>query len=163
MRLIGYRGEGNLFFLPVFIRTSRFPNQLFKLKFYVDTGASITAISDTDALANGIPYHDLQMDSMKPTGIVGSINTRILPDCEVIFWLDEAIMYSRKWRILRIMDRGDPINAKADSRISLLGVDFLQNFRISFQGHRVILEKEFTPSQIPSLPKVKRFKANLPT
>jgi hypothetical protein len=62
------------------------------------------------------------------------------------------------------MDRGDKVTAIKYNQISLLGIEFIKNFRISFQDDFIILEKEVLPPipKIPSLPKVIPFKMKLP-
>jgi len=128
----------------------------------VDTGASFTAISDTDAYRNQIPYHDLRMDSYETYGITGTIRTRQLPNSEIYFLTDKKTNYRVQFPLLRIMDRGIYTNAIYNPRTSLLGIDVLHNFKISFQGDMVILEKDQAQTEIPSLPKIIPFKPNLP-
>jgi len=51
LKIIGGRGSGNLFYIPTIVRAQNInQNKFFSVRFYVYTGASVTSISDTDAI-----------------------------------------------------------------------------------------------------------------
>jgi hypothetical protein len=143
LQIIGGRGAGNLFYIPVAVR-SPFINQnkYFIIRFYVDTGASTTSISDTDAIKNRINYTQciINPEAIRIAG-GGTIRTRIVSNPELVFLTEENQYYFHKLGTLHIMDRNNSIDAIINPTISLLGIDFLENFTISFKNNFVYLEK----------------------
>lgn len=142
VRLTGSRESYNVFSLLGFVKSSFFPNRLHPIRFIVDTGASYTLISDTDAITNNIPYDKLPFGPHEVYGISGSARTRHLPNCEILFVTDQSNNHSVKYPFLRIMDRGNSDKAIFNRAKSLLGMDALQDFRISFKGDRIMLERD---------------------
>ena len=143
LKIIGGRGSGNLFYIPTIVRAQNInQNNFFNIRFYVDTGASITSISDTDALKNRINYLlcNINPYSTKIAG-GGYLRTRIVQNPEIGFLTEENKFYSHRLERIEIMDRGNPFDAVTNPAMSLLGIDFLQNFTISFKNNFVFLEK----------------------
>jgi hypothetical protein len=140
LRVIGCRNIYGLFYLPVVIKSRILPNLVVKLSLCVDTGASVTTISDTDALRNEIPIDSLDSGSEIAQGFGGSVRTKKLPDCIVSFMTEENTMYRTSWNYLFIIDRGKNY-AMNNPLPSVLGIDFVQDFSISFQNNKIILEK----------------------
>lgn len=140
MRVIGYRSNYGLYYLPVIIKSPLLSNKIVKMAICVDTGASVTTISDTDAIKNEIPIDSLDSGKEIAQGFGGSIKTRRLPDCIVSFLTGENTIYPTIWEYLLIIDRGYK-NATNNPIPSVLGIDFIQDFKLSFQNDKIILEK----------------------
>lgn len=140
LKIIGFRNIYGLFYLPVLIKSRILSNRVIKLSLCVDTGASITTISDTDVLKNEIPIDSLESGNELAQGFGGSVKTKKLPDCIVSFLTEKNTMYHISWNYLFIIDRGKN-DAMNNPLPSVLGIDFLQDFSISFQNDKIILEK----------------------
>jgi hypothetical protein len=142
LKIIGGRGSGNLFYIPTIVRAQNInQNKFFSVRFYVYTGASVTSISDTDAIKNRINYLlcNVNPNLTKIAG-GGSLRTRIIPDPEIGFLIEDNKLYIHKLERIQITDRGNAFDAVTNPTVSLLGIDVLQNFTISFRNNFVFLE-----------------------
>jgi hypothetical protein len=143
LKIKGSQGQGNLFYLPVGVKIQNLnQKRFFHIRFYVDTGASVTSISDSDLLKNRVNYLLFNVNpALTKIAGGGFIRTRIIPNPEIAFLTEENNLYIHKLEKIEIMDRNNPFDAVANPTVSLLGIDFLKNFTISFKNNFVFLEK----------------------
>jgi hypothetical protein len=109
----------------------------------MDTGSEITTISYSDA--RNLNILNVGGTPVKSIGI-GGINVDNIPlyNCAIFFFLDNYM--SIHIERLKIIHISKPIitleNYDAIMRLpSLLGMDFLQRYRMSYKNNQVILEK----------------------
>jgi len=142
LRIIGNKGESGLYYVPVIIESKTFSKLTIQLRFYIDTDASFTAISDTDAIKNNIPYRNLQFNPRPIVGIgKGHIYSRVLQNCKIYFLNDENKLYNEICPNLNIIFRDDESYAIKYPAVSLLGLDILKKFNIYFTDSFAFLEK----------------------
>ena len=142
MRIVCKRGRGNLFFTQTLVR-SPYLSTTSLVRFYIDTGASSTIISEIDARRNRIDY-SLLTPSEPAIGIADSVPVKLLKDCRIIF-SGETSVNIETLPTIGVFKRE---NTKQDiTDMSLLGLDILVRFRISFSknGDQMILEKDDKP------------------
>ena len=103
----------------------------------VDTGTAITTINEFDARQMKIDYSKLtrRQDSM---GIGGSAESYTADSCHLYFGEGIESVDVAPVRILRQLNVEKPAQ---ELYPSLLGIDVLRNYKISFTDSKVILEK----------------------
>jgi predicted aspartyl protease len=135
LRIIeGYNGDGDLTFVTAYLICRR-PRIEVPIRLYVDTGASRTIVNTLDAEKIGINYSRLDKSPYQLTGMGGSLDAYFLYDCTLIFGENEIIE-----DLDHILVAKPPQNAIAYLS-SLLGLDVLRKYRISFTDEKVILER----------------------
>ena len=139
MRITGKKGQSNLYYIITRLDSRNLSEPIY-VRFYVDTGASTTCISDTDLLKFGIDYGQFPKAKKRVRGIgTGTINLRILKKGEIDFITDRGY-HVEKLEKIYILNR--PVDeAVFEPRISLLCIDFLRKFIISFSGNNVFLDR----------------------
>jgi hypothetical protein len=141
MKLSGYRRiNSNGYYISVFISIPSY--SLFKpITFLVDTGCELTTINHSDARDFGID--EIAGNLLKGTGLGGTVNAVPLYGCSFCFVTDN---FEIQWEPLNKVLVSKPVVTWENydtvmSVPSLLGMDVLQNYTISFPNNRVILEK----------------------
>ena len=144
MRILGKRGKGNLFYVYINIISPSLDKSAL-IRFVVDTGASVTGIGMVDSIRNGINIFDFEKIDDITYGVGGNLESYILPDCKITFLTEdgnndivghtEELNFIQMFHEPRIFENGyNPIP-------SLLGIDILEKFKISFKDDIVTLEK----------------------
>lgn len=144
MRIFGNRGFSNLFYVLINIRSPFLKNSAL-IRFVVDTGASITSISMMDSIRNGINIFDFEKSDIVTSGIGGNLEVYILPECNLMF-----LTNNNNDNNTAHIEELDRVQMFHEPRIyeddymevpSVLGIDILEKFKISFENDIVILEK----------------------
>lgn len=113
------------------------------IRFVVHTGATHTMIGIPDAQKLGIDYNKLERSPRPLKGIVGSANAFLLKDCRLLFTdNDSGKIYPED--LANVLVLSPFIKNKEKRKIimstpSLLGIDVLKKYRISFTSISVIL------------------------
>jgi Aspartyl protease len=107
------------------------------IRFIVDSGASHTMIGISDAQKLGIDYNILELSPRPLKGIVGSTNAFLLKDCKLLFTdNDSGKIYPEDLDSVLVLSpfrEDDKEKGKIMmSTPSLLGIDVLKKYRISF-------------------------------
>jgi hypothetical protein len=104
----------------------------------VDTGTATTTINEFDARQMKIDYSKLtrKQDSL---GIGGSAETYVADSCHLYFGEGIESVDVKPTKFLRQLKVD---NADQERYPSLLGMDVLRNYKISFTETKVILEKK---------------------
>lgn len=143
MRLYGSRpAHSNSYYTPANVYISGL-NISKPITFLMDTGCEITTINYGDARSLNI--HNIVGQVTKSRGIGGvRVDNVPLHNCGVYFFLNNYT--SIHFEILQIILVSKPIitseNYDAIMGLpSLLGMDFLQRYKMSFRNNQVILEK----------------------
>ena len=138
MKIIGGIGSSGLGFVSAVLVTPLLKINA-PIRFYVDTGACRTVISDSDAQRLGIDIKKLKKYPNSVQGVGGTVESYNLPesmlvfrfsDCMHIEYLDNAMVLGSPKRSL---DKFVTPN--------LLGIDILKNYSVHFTNQKVILEK----------------------
>jgi hypothetical protein len=141
MNLDGYRKINcNAYYISTYILIPSY-SLLKPITFLVDTGCEITTISYSDALDFRID--NITGESMKGKAVGGVVDNVPLYNCALYCVTTNLQSY---WEALNIVLVSKPDitweNWDAIKSVpSLLGMDFLQHYKISFPNNRVVLEK----------------------
>jgi hypothetical protein len=150
-RIVGDIGIGGLGYVNAIV-ISR-PNRIYSpIRFCVDTGCSVTIISHLDALRIGLNYNSLQKSDQKSLNGLGDYIPYILPTTEILFTFEgtSLLEYVGDIHIMPPRSRLNNNNNNSGSssqmsllgiQISLLGIDVLKKFTISFSQNNIILGK----------------------
>jgi predicted aspartyl protease len=103
----------------------------------VDTGTAITTINEFDAREMKVDYSKLTKNQQS-LGIGGSAESFIADSCHLYF--GEGIE-SVDVKPVKFLRQSNVDKADQERYPSLLGMDVLRNYRISFTESKVILEK----------------------
>jgi len=142
MQLHGKIGKSGLGFVSVYLlATNNAINA--SIRFYVDTGASHTTIADRDAQRIGIDYSKLTKASFAVSGVGGQVDAYLLPQCMVIFTLDNSALVEYVDSILVL--KHNPKTPEEQENVmevpSLMGLDILKKYTVRFTNSSVILER----------------------
>ena len=143
MKLYGYRSlYSNSYYIPANISIPSF--NIFKpITFLMDTGCEITTINYSDA--RNFNIHSITGEVLKSKGIGGiRVNNVPLYGCAVYYFLNNYT--SIHFETLNIIHVSKPDISPQNYDVimslpSLLGMDFLQRYKICFERNQVILEK----------------------
>ena len=147
--IVGDIGIGGLGYVNAILMSR--PNRIYSpIRFCVDTGCSITIISHLDALRIGLDYSNnksLQKSDQQTINGVRAFVPYILPDAEILFNSEGTSILEYVGNI-HVMPQPPPPPPATTNRandesnqISLLGVDVLKKFTISFSQNNIILDK----------------------
>jgi len=144
LRVYGGRGRGRLGFVNALLLCSN-PKISDPVRFYVDTGASRTTISDRDVVRLGIDYAQLEESSIPSFGI-GSrrVKTYRLRNVLLVFRVVGGGFYIERVSVISVLKhepRTEEEREIVDQIPSLLGTDILQKYVVRFTPKRVVLEK----------------------
>ncbi len=142
MQIRGKIGKSGLGFVSAYLIASN--NAInASIRFYVDTGASHTSIADRDAERIGIDYSKLRKAPWQINGVGGTAEAYLLPECILIFNLDNTILAERLDTIIVLKHNPKtPEEMQSVMEVpSLLGVDILKRYNVHFTNTSVILER----------------------
>jgi hypothetical protein len=143
-KIVGDIGIGRLGYINAIVMSR--PNRIYSpIRFCVDTGCSVTIISHLDALRIGLDYSNnksLQKSDQQTINGVRAFIPYILPDAEILFNSEGTSILEYVGNI-HVMPPPNTISRDNDesNQISLLGIDVLKNFTISFSQNSIILGK----------------------
>src|ERR671932_2197145 len=141
--IVGDIGIGGLGYVNAILMSR--PNRIYSpIRFCVDTGCSITIISHLDALRIGLDYSNnksLQKSDQQTINGVRAFIPYILPDAEILFNSEGTYILEYVGNI-HVMPPPPITTSRVNDKsiqISLLGVDVLKKFTISFSQNNIIL------------------------
>jgi hypothetical protein len=142
-KIVGDVGIGGLGYVNAVIMCRS--NRIYSpIRFCVDTGCSVTIISHLDALRIGIDYGNnksMQKSDQRTINGVSAFMPYILSDAEILFNCDGISMLEYVGNI-HVMPPSPITTSRsndASNQISLLGVDVLKRFTITFVQEKIIL------------------------
>jgi hypothetical protein len=146
-KIVGDIGIGGLGYINAILMSR--PNRLYSpIRFCVDTGCSVTIISHLDALRIGLDDYsnnkNLQISDQQTINGVRAFILYILPDAEILFSSEGTSILEYVGNIHVMPPPPPTITSRTNdesNQISLLGVDVLKNFTISFSQNNIILGK----------------------
>ena len=144
-KILGDIGIGGLGYVNAVVMNR--PNRIYSpIRFCVDTGCSVTIISRLDALRIGLDYgnnRSLQKSDQRTINGVRGFIPYILPGAEILFNSEGTSILEYVGNI-HVMPPSPATTSKANdetNQISLLGVDVIKKFTISFSQDNIILSK----------------------
>jgi hypothetical protein len=144
-KIVGDIGIGGLGYLNAILMIR--PNRIYSpIRFCVDTGCSVTIISHLDALRIGLDYSNnksLQKSDQQTISGVRAFIPYILTDAEILFNSEGTSILEYIGNI-HVMPPPPANTSRANdgsNQISLLGVDVLKKFTISFSQNNIIIGK----------------------
>jgi len=144
-KIVGDIGIGGLGYVNAIIMSRS--NRIYSpIRFCVDTGCSVTIISHLDALRIGLDYSNnksLQKSDQQTINGVRAFIPYILPGVEILFNSEGTSILEYVGNIHVMPPPLTTISMANDesNQISLLGVDLLKKFTISFSHNNIILDK----------------------
>jgi hypothetical protein len=144
-KIVGDIGIGGLGYVNAIIMSKS--NRIYSpIRFCVDTGCSVTIISHLDALRIGLDYSNnksLQKSDQQTINGVRAFIPYILPGVEILFNSEGTSILEYVGNIHVMPPPPITISMANDesNQISLLGVDLLKKFTISFSHNNIILDK----------------------
>ena len=144
-KIVGDIGIGGLGYINAILMSR--PNRIYSpIRFCVDTGCSVTIISRLDALRIGLDYSNnksLQKSDQQTINGVRAFIPYILPGVEILFNSEGTSILEYVGNIHVMPPPTTTISMANDesNQISLLGVDLLKKFTISFSHNNIILDK----------------------
>jgi hypothetical protein len=142
-KIVGDIGIGRLGYINAIVMSR--PNRIYSpMRFCVDTGCSVTIISHLDALRIGLEYSNnksLQKSDQQTISGVRAFIPYILSDAEILFNSEGTSILEHVGNIHVMPPTTSNMASGESNQISLLGVDVLKNFTISFSQNNIILGK----------------------
>lgn len=110
---------------------------------FIDSGASRTVIADADAQRIDIDYSRLSKAPENAIGIGGEVDIYTMSDCMLIFEFKDSVFveYPDTISVLKSPTKTKKQREHAKALPSLLGLDVLHNYSITFTPKSVILER----------------------
>jgi hypothetical protein len=145
-KIVGDIGIGGLGYINAILMNR--PNRIYSpIRFCVDTGCSVTIISHLDALRIGLDDYSnnksLQKSDQQTINGVRAFIPYILSGAEILFNYEGTSILEYVGNI-HVMPPPPTTTTRANeesNQISLLGVDVLKKFTISFSQDNIILGK----------------------
>jgi hypothetical protein len=144
-KIVGDIGIGGLGYINAIVM-SRYNRIYSPIRFCVDTGCSVTIISHLDALRIGLDYSNnksLQKSDQQTINGVRAFIPYILSGAEILFNSEGTSILEYVGNI-HVMPPPPTTTSRANdesNQISLLGIDVLKKFTISFSQNNIILGK----------------------
>ena len=144
-KIVGDIGIGGLGYVNAVVMSR--PNRIYSpIRFCVDTGCSVTMISRLDALRIGLDYgnnRSLEKSDQRTINGVRAFIPYILPCAEILFNSEGTSILEYVGNIHVMPPSSSTIIGANDAsnQISLLGVDVLKRFTITFIQENIILVK----------------------
>jgi hypothetical protein len=144
-KIVGDIGIGGLGYINAIVM-SRYNRIYSPIRFCVDTGCSVTIISHLDALRIGLDYSNnksLQKSDQQTINGVRAFIPYILSGAEILFSSEGTSILEYVGNI-HVMPPPPTTTSRANdesNQISLLGIDVLKKFTISFSQNNIILGK----------------------
>ena len=142
-KIVGDIGIGGLGYINAILMSR--PNRIYSpIRFCVDTGCSVSIISHLDALRIGLDYSNnirLQKSDHPTINGVRAFIPYMLPDAEILFGSGGTSILEYVGN-MHVMPPPPATTSRANdesNQISLLGVDVLKKFPISFSQNNIIL------------------------
>lgn len=115
------------------------------IRFVIDTGAARTIVSIADGIKLGLDFTKLEPSHERLKGVGGSVNALILEKCRLLFTdIQTDKMYSEDIEdyifVVSPFVKSQAKKRQVMSVPSLLGIDVLRKYTISFSSMSVILE-----------------------
>ena len=104
----------------------------------VDTGTAITTINEFDAREMKVDYYSKLTKNQNSLGIGGSTESYLADSCHLYFGEGIESVDVKPVKFLRQLNV-DKVDQ--ERYLSLLGMDVLRNYKISFSESKVILER----------------------
>jgi hypothetical protein len=143
-KIVGDIGIGGLGYVNAILMSR--PNRIYSpIRFCVDTGCSVTIISHLDALRIGLDDSNnksLQKSDQQTISGVLAFMPYILPSAEILFNSEGTSILEYVGNIHVMPPPPATTTSRANdesNQISLLGVDVLKKFTISFSQNNIIL------------------------
>jgi len=144
-KIVGDIGIGGLGYINAIVMSRH--NRIYSpIRFCVDTGCSVTIISHLDALRIGLDYSNnksLQKSDQQTINGVRAFIPYILSGAEILFNSEGTSILEYIGNI-HVMPPPPTTTSRTNdesNQISLLGVDVLKKFTISFSQNNIILGK----------------------
>jgi len=138
LQIVAKRGIGGLFYTPALL-SSPFLDEIASINFVIDTGATMTTISDFDALNNQIKCTTFE-SAIETIGAGSSLPTRVIRNCKIAFTssVDSFVEHLDNVNVLCSFDSKSTVF----TFISVIGLDLLVNYAIQCKDDStMILEK----------------------
>jgi hypothetical protein len=142
-KILGDIGIGGLGYINAILMSR--PNRIYSpIRSCVDTGCSVSIISHLDALRIGLDYSNnrsMQKSDQQTINGVRAFILYVLPDAEILFgseW-NSMLEYVRNMHVMPPPTTTTNRASNESNQISLLGVDVLKKFTISFSQNNIIL------------------------
>jgi hypothetical protein len=143
-KILGDIGIGGLGYINAILMSR--PNRIYSpIRFCVDTGCSVSIISHLDAIRIGLDYSNnirLQKSDHPTINGVRAFIPYMLPDAEILFNSEPTYILEYVGNIHVMPPPPPSTTSRANdesNQISLLGVDVLKKFTISFSQNNIIL------------------------
>lgn len=150
MRIKGTRGLSGVGFLICQVECKE-PPFVAPIRLGIDTGASKTIIAERDAIKLKIDFDKLEREEQEIIAYGGTaIDARILKGVTITFTSEPPEHQESTDRIwaLRLARDNKKERREVSKAPSVLGIDVLQRFRISFTPTEVFLDKDLTAKKI---------------
>jgi hypothetical protein len=145
-KIVGDIGIGGLGYINAILMNR--PNRIYlPIRFCVDTGCSVTIISHLDALRMGLDYGsnngNMQKSDQQTINGVRAFIPYVLSGVEILFhYAGTSILeYIGNMHVMPPPTTTTNRASDESNQISLLGVDVLKKFTISFSQNSIILDK----------------------
>ena len=114
------------------------PQVIRDILLVVDTGTAITTINEFDAREMKVDYYSKVIKNQSSLGIGGSTESYLADSCHLYF--GEGIE-SVDVKPVKFLRQSNVDKVDQERYLSLLGMDVLRNYKISFSESKVILER----------------------
>lgn len=132
MEITAKRGYGGLYYVPAYL-SSPCLNEIAFIRFAIDTGATITSVSNIDALLNGIDCSKLQALSPTFSATIPNIRTCFISDCELGFIAnDQNGLYVEELSQINVFCDSQNITIQ-----SVIGLNLLTRYQIHFSDNKM--------------------------
>jgi len=115
------------------------PRQTFdSIPFLIDSSENFTIISIPDAIKNNIDYTTFKTGNFEICD--RDVEAYIYPDCELSVFHNDNPVEPHKITLTRVLiPSEDAFRSQPKANISRLGLDFLENFKITFQDNDMMI------------------------
>lgn len=132
MEITAKRGYGGLYYVPAYL-SSPCLNEIAFIRFAIDTGATITSVSNIDALLNGIDCSKLQALSPTFSATIPNIRTCFISDCELGFIAnDQNGLHVEELSQINVFCDSQNITIQ-----SVIGLNLLTRYQIHFSDNKM--------------------------
>jgi hypothetical protein len=132
LHILAYQNVNDArYYVPVIVQSRHWSP--FKLNFLIDTGASRTQISWSDATTVDIVIRALPPDDSPFTGMGGTVPTYILKDSNLVYTSNMG-RYDISMSHLSVSDHETTDGRPCPILPSVLGIDILSRFDILIEG-----------------------------
>jgi hypothetical protein len=143
LKIVAKLGYGGLYYAPSYL-SSPYLDEIVFIRFVIDTGATITSISNVDAALNGIDCSKLQALSPTLSATTPNIHTCFISDCKLGFISgDDSELCIEELSQVNVFCDSHNITIQ-----SILGLNLLDNYQIHFSNDKesMILHRTDIPA-----------------